>query len=68
MIRAGICLEVTNEMYTASFLKGLGIGVAAGTIAGIALSTDKKKQGMKTGKIVRAIGEVAGGVIRAIES
>jgi predicted small secreted protein len=55
-------------MYTASFLKGLGIGVAAGTIAGIALSTDKKKLGMKTGKIVRAIGEVAGGVIRAIES
>ncbi|NLA86978.1 MAG: hypothetical protein GX847_06775 [Clostridiales bacterium] len=54
-------------MYKGNFIKGMGIGIAAGAIAGMVMTADKKKLGCKTSELFRMIGDIASGVIKAIE-
>ena len=53
-------------MYAGDFFKGLGVGMAAGALAGAALAMDRKKLSSKAGRLVKAAGQIAGGVIKAI--
>ena len=53
-------------MRIGDFFKGMGAGVLTGMAAGIAITADRKKLGTKAERLVKAVGQAAGGFIIAL--
>lgn len=55
-----------NSMNKHNFVKGMGIGMALGAAAGMALSTPQKKTKNVVGKALKAAGELADNISDAV--
>lgn len=54
-------------MSVGDFVKGMGAGMAAGMIAGMVVTADRKKLTCKANRVIKAVGQVATGVVKALD-